>query len=53
MVTESVHGHSVEVPGRVVGKLLVVDARPECSVALVSEAEIDLLVGDAFRGATH
>jgi hypothetical protein len=51
MVKESVLGHDVEVPGRVVGKLLVVDARPETAVALVSETEIDLLVGDSFRGA--
>ena len=47
---EEVRKTLVEVPKRVVAKLLVVDAQPETAVALVAESETDLLVGDTFRG---
>jgi hypothetical protein len=52
VVREEVRRTSVEIPKRVVAQLLVVEARPETAVALVAEAETDLLVGDAFRGHT-
>ena len=50
MVREEVRRTLVEVPKRVVAKLLVVEAQPETAVALVAESETDLLVGDIFRG---
>jgi hypothetical protein len=50
VVREEVRRTSVEIPKRVVAQLLVVEARPETAVALVAEAETDLLVGDTFRG---
>jgi hypothetical protein len=53
LVNEPVRGERVEVPERVVAKLLVVDAQPETAVALVAETETDLNVGDDFRGATQ
>jgi len=53
LVNEPVRGERVEVPERVVAKLLVVDARSETAVALVAETETDLNVGDNFRGATQ
>jgi hypothetical protein len=53
LVNEPVRGGRVEVPERVVAKLLVVDAQPETAVALVAETETDLNVGDDFRGATQ
>jgi len=49
-VDEEVHGTKVEIPRRVVAKLLVVDSQPDTSVALVSHTETDLIVGDNFRG---
>jgi len=51
-VRETVRNTLVDVPDRVVAKLLVVEAQPETAVALVAEAETDLLVGDVFRGQT-
>jgi len=53
LVNEPVRGELVEVPERVVAKLLVVDAQPETAVALVAETETSLNVGDDFRGATQ
>jgi hypothetical protein len=53
LVNEPVRGERVEVPERVIARLLVVDAQPETAVALVAEAETDLNVGDNFRGATQ
>jgi hypothetical protein len=50
VVREEVRNTLVEVPKRVVAKLLVVDAQPDTAVALVAESETDLLVGDSFRG---
>jgi hypothetical protein len=50
MVREKVRRTLVEVPKRVVAKLLVVEARPETAVALVAESETDLRLGDIFRG---
>ena len=50
MVREEVRRALVEVPTRVVAKLLVIEAQPETAVALVAESETDLLVGDSFRG---
>jgi hypothetical protein len=52
MVREKVRRTLVEVPKRVVAKLLVVEARPETAVALVAESETDLRLGDIFRGHT-
>jgi hypothetical protein len=49
-VREAVRRTLVDVPNRIVAKLLVVEAQAETSVALVAEAETDLLVGDTFRG---
>jgi len=51
VVDEPARGERVEVPERVVAKLLVVEAQPETAVALVAETETDLNVGDSFRGA--
>jgi hypothetical protein len=53
LVNEPVRGGRVEVPERVIAKLLVVDAQTETAVALVAETETDLIVGDNFRGATQ
>jgi len=52
IVRENVRRTKVEIPSRVVAKLLVVEAQEETSVALVAETETDLLVGDVFRGYT-
>jgi len=41
----------VEVPDRVIAKLLVVRARRQSSVALVRHTETELELGDHFRGA--
>jgi nucleoid-associated protein YgaU len=53
LVDEPVRGGRVEVPERVVAKLLVVDAQSETAVALVAETETSLELGDNFRGATQ
>jgi nucleoid-associated protein YgaU len=53
LVQEPARGNRVEVPERVIAKLLVVDAQSDTSVALVAETETDLVVGDNFRGATE
>jgi hypothetical protein len=50
MVREEVRRTQVEIPERVVARLLVVDAQPDTAVAVVAESETDLLVGDTFRG---
>jgi len=40
----------VEVPDRVIARLLVVRARPESAVAVVRHTETELQLGDHFRG---
>jgi hypothetical protein len=41
----------VEVPDRVIGRLLVVRARRQSAVALIRHTETELELGDRFRGA--
>jgi hypothetical protein len=40
----------VDVPNRVIARLLVVRAQPETAVALITHSETELEVGDYFRG---
>ncbi len=49
--TESARGEKVLVPARVVAHLLVVKAEPETSVAFVAQTDVELELGDTFRGA--
>ena len=42
----------VNVPDRVIAELLVVRARPETAVALITHTELELELGDHFRGST-
>jgi len=50
---EDARQERVEVPERVVAKLLVVRAETDSSVALVTATEDELELGDLFRGATE
>jgi hypothetical protein len=43
----------VEVPDRVVARLLVVRAQSETAVAMVTQTETELELGDRFRGSTN
>jgi LysM domain len=48
---DTARGDRVDVPDRVIGKLLVVRANSDASVALVTQSETELALGDRFRGA--
>jgi hypothetical protein len=50
---EVVRGESVRVPERVVAQLVVVKTQPETAVAFVTSSEVELELGDRFRGATR
>lgn len=50
---EEAREEQVEVPDRVIAKLLVVRAETDSSVALVTATEDELELGDRFRGATE
>jgi hypothetical protein len=47
---EVARGTRVDVPNRVIAQLLVVRSQPETAVALVTHTEMELEVGDYFRG---
>lgn len=40
-------------PDEVIGNLIVISARPESSVAIVTHSTLEFGVGEAFRGAEH
>ena len=48
---EGARSISVEVPDRVIAKLVVVRADTEASVAVVMQTDVELKLGDRFRGA--
>jgi hypothetical protein len=48
---EYARGERVRVPAQVVAHLLVVKAEPETSVAFVAQTDVELELGDTFRGA--
>jgi hypothetical protein len=50
---EVTRGENVRVPERVVAKLVVVKAQPETCVAFVTSSQVELELGDRFRGATR
>ena len=52
-VDDTVRGVEVSLPDEIVGKLLVVSARPETSVAVVMRADEELETGDYFRTPTE
>jgi hypothetical protein len=50
---EEARREKVRIPDRVVAQLLVVRTEPETAVAFVTHSEMELEVGDRFRGATR
>ena len=48
---EPARDETVQVPDRVVGKLVVVRAADSASVAIITNASTELRLGDRFRGA--
>jgi hypothetical protein len=50
---EEARGENVRVPERVVAELVVVKAQPETAVAFVTSSDVELQLGDRFRGATR
>jgi hypothetical protein len=50
---EEARHEKVKVPDRVVAELVVVKAEPETAVAFVTHSEMELELGDRFRGATR
>jgi hypothetical protein len=53
VANEPARGTRVEVPDRVIAELLVVRTQGETAVALVTQTEGELELGDQFRGATE
>jgi hypothetical protein len=49
---EPARGVDVEVPSRVIAQLIVVRARPETAVALITHTSTELELGDNFRAST-
>ncbi len=50
---EVTRGESVRIPERIVAQLVVVKAQPETAVAFVASSDVELELGDRFRGATR
>jgi hypothetical protein len=50
---EVTRGENVRVPERIVAQLVVVKAQPETAVAFVTSSDVELELGDRFRGATR
>ena len=50
---EVARGENVRVPERIVAQLVVVKAQPETAVAFVTSSDVELELGDRFRGATR
>jgi hypothetical protein len=48
---EVARNEHVQIPDRPIADLLVVSTRPETSVALITNTESELELGDRFRGA--